>query len=85
MSVVKHNAPLRDVEWFKISYWCPKWGTTFTEVERDELTTIDGETWYNRGRLDQSQWREVITCEKVSRSKMESQAKYHAKYGTALD
>lgn len=84
MSVVKHNAPLRDVDWFDIKYVHPSWGETRTRVERGELTTIDGETWYNRGR-SREYWCEVITCTKVDRSKMESQAKYHAKWGTALD
>ena len=85
MSVVKHNAPLRDIDWFDIRYVHPSWGETGTRVERRELTTIDGETWYNRGREDRSQWCEVITCTKVDRSLMESQRKYHAKHGTALD
>jgi hypothetical protein len=84
MTVVKHNAPLRNVDWFDITYHCPKWGETRTRVERRELTTIDGETWYNRGR-GREYWREVITCTKVDRSLMESQRKYHARYGTALD
>ena len=77
MSVVKHNAPLRDVDWFDITYDCPKWGTTGTRVSREQLKTIDGETWYGK--------HEVITCTKVDRALMESQAKYHARYGTALD
>jgi|TARA_S200002703_G_scaffold50005_1_gene43418 hypothetical protein len=77
MSVVKHNAPLRDVDWFDITYDCPKWGTTGTRVSREQLKTIDGETWYGK--------HEVITCTKVDRSLIESQAKYHARYGTALD
>ena len=57
MSVVKHNAPLRDVDWFDITYDCPKWGTTATRVSREQLKTIDGETWYGK--------HEVITCTKV--------------------
>jgi hypothetical protein len=85
MSVVKNNAPLRNVDRFEITFIHPSWGETRTRVERRELTTIDGETWYNRGREDRSQWCEVITCTKVDRALMESQAKYHAKWGTALD
>ena len=42
MTVVKHNAPLRDVDWFDITYDCPKWGTTGTRVSREQLKTIDG-------------------------------------------
>ena len=85
MSVVKNDAPLRYVDWFDITYDDPKDGETGTRVERDSLTIIDGETWWNRGREDRSQWREVITCTKVDRSLMESQRKYHAKWGTAID
>ena len=33
MTVVKHNAPLRNVDWFDITYHCPKWGETRTRVE----------------------------------------------------
>jgi hypothetical protein len=64
MSVVKHNAPLKDVDWFDITYDCPKWGTTGTRVSREQLKTIDGETWYGK--------HEVITCTKVDRALMES-------------
>ena len=87
MSVVKHNAPLRDVDWFDITYDCTLAGVNDWYKSRavEQLKTIDGETWYNRGREDRSQWCEVITCTKVDRSLMESQRKYHARYGTALD